>query len=102
MAYVIIAVCFGLAGGIVGRIKGSSFILWFLISGAVPFFGLLAAIAYRFERDEMRRACPTCGRVTKIYDALCTRCGTELEFPERAIAPESWKRPPAARESVAE
>jgi hypothetical protein len=102
MAYVIIAVCFGLAGGIVGRIKGSSFILWFLISGAVPFFGLLAAIAYRFERDEMRRACPTCGRVTKIYDALCTRCGTELEFPERAIAPESWKRPASARESVAE
>jgi hypothetical protein len=102
MAYVIIAVCFGLAGGIVGRIKGSSFILWFLISGAVPFFGLLAAIAYRFERDEFRRACPTCGNVTKIYDALCTRCGTELEFPERAIAPESWKHPATAREGVAE
>jgi len=89
MAYVIIAVCFGVAGGIVGRIKGSSFVLWFLISGAVPFFGLLAAIAYRFERDELRRACPNCGRVTKIYDALCTRCGTELEFPDTAIAPES-------------
>ena len=89
MAYVIIAVCFGLAGGIVGRIKGSSFLLWFLISGAVPFFGLLAALAYRFERDELRRQCPNCGRVTKLYDALCTRCGTELEFPETAIAPES-------------
>ena len=25
MAYVIIAVCFGLAGGIVGKVKGSSF-----------------------------------------------------------------------------
>ena len=34
MAYVIIAVCFGLAGGIVGKLKGSSFLLWFLISGA--------------------------------------------------------------------
>ena len=53
MAYVIIAVCFGLAGGVVGKIKGSSFLLWFLISGLVPFFGLLAAIAYRFERDEL-------------------------------------------------
>ena len=88
MAYVIIAVCFGLAGGVIGRIKGSSFLLWFLISALVPFVGLLAALAYRFERDELRRSCPNCGRVTKIYDALCTRCGTELDFPDLAIAPE--------------
>jgi hypothetical protein len=96
MAYVVIAVCFGLAGGIVGKIKGSSFLLWFLISGAVPVFGLLAAIAYRFERDELRRSCPGCGRVTTIYDAVCVRCGAELDFPETAIAPESWRREPAA------
>ncbi len=95
MAYVIIAVAFGISGGIVGKIKGSSFILWFLISGAIPFIGLLAAIAYRFESDEMRRECPNCGRVTKIYDALCTRCGTEFDFPDVAIAPESWRRVPA-------
>ena len=95
MAYVIIAVCFGLAGGAVGRIKGSSFVLWFLISGAVPFLGLMAAIAYRFERDELRRECPNCGRVTKIYDAVCMGCGAELEFPNVAIAPESWQRTPA-------
>jgi hypothetical protein len=95
MAYVIIALCFGLAGGVVGRIKGSSFLLWFLISGIVPFLGLLAALVYRFERDELRRACPNCGRVTKIYDALCTRCGAELEFPEVALAPESLSRTPA-------
>jgi len=96
VAYVIIAVCFGLAGGIVGKLKGSSFFLWFLISGAVPFIGLMAAFLYRFEREELRRACPECGRVTKIYDAVCTRCGAELEFPERAIAPESWERTPRA------
>jgi hypothetical protein len=97
MPYVIIAVCFGLAGGYVGKIKGSSFLLWFLISGAVPVFGLLAALAYRVERDELRRECPRCGRVTKIYDALCTRCGAELDLPETAIAPESWERTPAGR-----
>jgi hypothetical protein len=95
MAYVVIAVCFGFSGGIVGKIKGSSFLLWFLISGLVPFFGLICAIAYRFERDELRRECPGCGHVTKIYDALCTRCGQELEFPEVAIAPESWQGHPA-------
>ena len=38
-----------------GKIKGSSFLLWFLISGLIPFLGLLAAIAYRFEQ---RRAAP--------------------------------------------
>jgi hypothetical protein len=97
MAYIIIAVCFGISGGIVGKYKGSSFVLWFLISAIVPFIGLMAAIAYRIERDELRRQCPSCGRVTKIYDALCTRCGAELEFPDAAIAPESWERAPAAR-----
>jgi len=96
MAYVIIAVCFGLAGGLVGRYKGSSFFLWFLISGVVPLFGLLAAFAFRFERDELRRECPSCGRVTKLYDAVCTRCGSELEFPQAAIAPESWEHVPAS------
>ena len=95
MAYIVIALCFGLAGGIVGKAKGSSFVVWFLISGLVPFLGLLAALAYRFERDEFRRQCPNCGKVTKIYDALCTRCGEELEFPDVVIAPESWQSTPA-------
>jgi hypothetical protein len=95
MAYVIIAIGFGLAGGIVGKLKGSSFLLWFVISGVVPVIGLVTAIAYRFEREELRRQCPRCGRVTKIYDALCTGCGQELEFPDVAIAPESWRREPA-------
>jgi uncharacterized OB-fold protein len=57
----------------------------------VPFLGLLAAILYRSERDALRRRCPRCGRVVKIHDALCTRCGEELEFPHVAIAPESAK-----------
>jgi hypothetical protein len=92
MAYVIIAVCFGISGGIVGRIKGSSFVLWFLISAVVPVFGLLAALAYRYDSQELRRRCPRCGRVTKIYDAVCTRCGTELEFPDVALPPEAPER----------
>jgi hypothetical protein len=97
VAYVFIALGFAFAGGIVGKLKGSSFFLWFLISGLVPFFGLLAAIVYRFERDELRRQCPRCGKVTKIYDAICTRCGQEFDYPDVAIAPESWERTPASR-----
>jgi hypothetical protein len=96
MAYVIIALCFAISGGIVGRIKGSSFWLWFLISGLVPFVGLLTAIFYRWEDRELRRRCPGCGRVVKLYDAICTRCGTELDFPETAIASEAAIRRRAA------
>ena len=88
-AYVVIALSFGLAGGIVGKIKGSSFFIWFIIATVVPVIGLLTAIVYRSERDEPRRECPTCGRICMLHDALCVRCGTELEFPDGAIAPES-------------
>jgi len=89
VAYLVICLCFGLAGGIVGKVKGSSFFLWFMISAIVPFGGLLGALLYRNDRDELRRQCPGCGKVVKLHDALCTRCGTELEFPELAIVPES-------------
>jgi hypothetical protein len=92
MGYVVIACCFGLAGGIVGRIKGGSFILWFLISACVPFIGLLTAIFSRWENRELRRQCPGCGKVVKLHDALCLRCGTELEFPDVAIASEANTR----------
>jgi predicted amidophosphoribosyltransferase len=73
----------------VGKIKGSSFFLWFLISGLLPVLGLLAALLYRSEHDELRRQCPGCGKIVKLHDALCTRCGTELDFPDVAIEPES-------------
>ena len=89
MPFLVIAFCFGLAGGIIGKIKGSSFFLWFLISALVPVAGLLAALLYRNDRDELRRQCPRCGRIVKLHDAVCTRCGAELEFPEVAIEPES-------------
>jgi len=92
MAYLVLAFSFGLAGGIVGRAKGSSFFVWFLISGIVPMFGLLAAALYRSERDELRRQCPGCGKVVKLHDSICTRCGTELYFPDVAINPESATR----------
>jgi predicted RNA-binding Zn-ribbon protein involved in translation (DUF1610 family) len=76
----------------VGRLKGSSFFIWFLISACVPFIGLLAAVCYRWDDRELRRQCPQCGRVVKLHDAVCTACGYELEFPEVALAPESAMR----------
>jgi len=81
MAYVVIAVSFGLAGGLVGRLKGSSFVVWFLISAILPFLGLAAALLYRYDSEEPERQCPRCGSTVKLHDALCTRCGEELEYP---------------------
>jgi predicted nucleic acid-binding Zn ribbon protein len=89
MAYLVICLFFGLAGGVVGRIKGSSFVLWFLISALVPVIGLLAAVFFRTERDEVRRQCPSCGKVLRLHDQMCMRCGEDLDFPETAIVPES-------------
>jgi hypothetical protein len=80
VAYLVIAFCFALGGGIVARAKGNSFVVWFLISGIVPGIGLLAALLYRSDAREPRRLCPTCGRQCMLYDAICTRCGSELEY----------------------
>jgi hypothetical protein len=81
-AYVFIALCFGLAGGFIGRMKGSSFLIWFLISALIPFIGLLCAVLYRNEDDEPMRLCPGCGKPCRVYEAKCLHCGYELEYPE--------------------
>jgi hypothetical protein len=92
MGLVVILFFFGLAGGLVGRWKGSSFFIWFLVSFCVPFIGLATAVLYRWDDRELRRQCPGCGAVLKLHDAVCVRCGTELEFPDVAIAPQSAMR----------
>lgn len=81
MIFLIICFVAGLAGGVLGRMKGSSFVLWFLVSAIPPYIGLVAAALHRDERRELFRHCPGCGRVVHLHDALCTRCGSELEFP---------------------
>ena len=52
MIYLLVALWFGVATGIVGRIRGSSFWIWFLIGAVVPVLGLVVALAYRADRDE--------------------------------------------------
>jgi hypothetical protein len=79
----------GVLAGWIGRAKGSSFVIWFLIGAAVPVLGVLTAAFYRMEINEPRRQCPRCGKVVPLHDALCTRCGTELEWTADQIPPES-------------
>lgn len=85
MEFVVILFFFGLSAGVVGRIKGSSFLLWFLIGFAIPGIGTLAAILYRWERDEPRRRCEECGNVVPLHVQVCTRCGRDLDFPEEPL-----------------
>jgi hypothetical protein len=68
--YLALALWFGVATGLIGRVRGSSFFIWFIIGAVVPVLGLIVALV-------------------KLHDAMCMRCGTDLEFPEFAIEPES-------------
>jgi uncharacterized paraquat-inducible protein A len=82
--YPIIAFFFGLATGIIGRGKGSSFWLWLAIGTVVPILGLIAVILYRSEKAEPERRCPNCNNVVKLYVQVCPRCGTDLYLPDPA------------------
>jgi hypothetical protein len=92
VVYLLICLWFGIAGAVVARIKGSSMFLWFLISAILPVAGLLALVLYRSDKDEPRRECPGCGKIVKAHDALCMRCGTELEYPDVVLPPEAGAR----------
>lgn len=80
--FLLICVLFGIAGGLQGRAKGSSFVLWFFIAACLPVFGFLAALAYPGHRREERRQCDGCGRLLPVTDTMCMSCGTDLAFPE--------------------
>ena len=82
MEFLVLLFFFGLATGVVGRIKGSSFVVWFLIGFCLPVVGLIGAILYRWERQEPRRRCPRCGSVRPIADQVCTVCGEDMDWPE--------------------
>jgi len=76
--FVVIVLFFGLATGIVGKIKGSSFLLWFLIGACLPGIGMLAALLYRWEGREPRMRCPRCGKTMPMSVQVCTTCGEDI------------------------
>jgi hypothetical protein len=81
LEFVVILFFFGLSAGVIGKIKGSSFFLWLLVGFCLPVLGTIAAILYRWERDEPLRTCEECGHVQPLYVQVCTRCGRDLDFP---------------------
>ena len=87
--YLIIALSFGIATGVIGRAKGSSFFIWLIVGSVLPVLGLIAVILYRPEIDEPERRCPRCGKVHKLYVQVCTRCGAELYLPDPSDQPQA-------------
>ena len=88
MQLLLIATMFGLATGMIGRAKGSSFLIWFAVGFVLPVLGLIAVILYRSERNEPERRCPRCGTVHKLYVQVCNVCGEDLYLPDpREVRP---------------
>lgn len=95
--FLVICALFGVGGGLQGRSKGSSFLLWFFIAACLPLFGYLASVVYPGHRYEQRRQCENCGRLLPITDTMCMGCGTDLGFPEVRYLPEAVNPGPIGR-----
>lgn len=85
-----IALMFGLATGIIGRAKGSSFFIWLTVGTVIPGIGLIAVFMMRNEENEPERRCENCGKILKLYVQVCPRCGYDLYLPD----PEETRMPP--------
>ncbi len=85
MEWLVLMFFFGLSAGTIGKIKGSSFFIWFFVGAALPLIGTIAAILYRFERNEPRRRCDECGFMMPITAQVCRRCGRDQEYPREAF-----------------
>ena len=81
MEWMVIPALSAIGAGIVGKVKGSSFFIWFLVGLGLPIIGLIAALLYRNERDEPMRPCPRCGTVQAIHVQVCRRCGLDMDLP---------------------
>jgi hypothetical protein len=89
LEFVVLAFFCGLSAGVIGKLKGSSFWIWFLVGTVLPLIGTLAAVLYRNERTEPHRRCPECNNVVPLHNQVCMRCGRDLDWPSGYTGP-SW------------
>jgi hypothetical protein len=85
--FLVIDFFLALSAAVIGKIKGSSFLIWFLVGGGLPLLGTIAAVFYRYERNEPRRQCDECGRMMPVTDQVCRRCGADQEAPREIFVP---------------
>lgn len=91
MEYAVAPLFFGIVTGAVGKHKGSSFVIWFIVGALLPVIGLIAAIASRSDRLDPRRECSNCNAVVGIAVQVCPRCGEDLDYPEELVAPKGYE-----------
>ena len=58
MEYVVIAIFCGLSAGVVAKIKGGPFWIWFLVGLVLPLIGTLAALFMRWDQRRAAAAVP--------------------------------------------
>jgi hypothetical protein len=80
VAYVVLIFFTGLSAGVVARMRGNSFWIWFAIGFVLPFVGTVAALLYRREAEVPKRQCPECGSKVAIHDQVCMACGRDLDW----------------------
>ncbi len=85
MEYLVFFFFCGLSAGIIGRIKGSSFFIWFLVGFCLPLMGTILALLWRWDRDEPMRRCDECGAIVPVHDQVCMSCGSDLDYPEEVF-----------------
>lgn len=90
----VVSLLMAIATAVIGRSKGSSFFIWFVVGMVLPGIGLIAVILYRSDRDEPERRCPRCGHVHKLYVQVCRHCGEDMYLPD----PADVRHPAAVRE----
>jgi hypothetical protein len=83
--YLVLFFFCGLSAGIIGRIKGSSFFIWFLVGFCLPLIGTVLALLWRWEKDEPMRRCDECGAIVPVHDQVCMSCGRDLDYPEEVF-----------------
>jgi endogenous inhibitor of DNA gyrase (YacG/DUF329 family) len=88
MAYIVLIFFTGLSAGIVAKIRGNGFWIWFAIGFVLPVFGTVAALLYRRGSEVEKRECPECGNTVAIHDQVCMKCGRDLEWgPDFTLTP---------------
>ena len=85
MEYFVFFFFCGLSAGTIGKIKGSSFFIWFLVGFCLPLLGTILALLWRWEKDEPMRRCEDCGAIHSVYDQVCMNCGRDLDYPEEVF-----------------
>ena len=81
MEWMIIPALSAISAAVIGKLKGSSVIIWFLVGLCLPLIGPVAALLYRNENDEPQRRCPRCGAIHKVHVQVCGRCGLDMDLP---------------------